>query len=328
MLLVLSHSTAFLYWRTFTQRRSRLRAVNPASGMTERLAWSAQLATELAQLGVIPSDNRPLHLLFANQTLRPAPNTMGLPPLSAHVQPVNLPAGSILRLTEHVAIVSPELCFLQMAARFSPEQLILAGYELCGTYALLPDPDNSGKDKVLERPALSSAESIAAILAHPIANRNRRARSAAPHIIDGAASPMEAKVAMLLTLPTAMGGYALPRLTLNPELRLGADARKLYPHASVRPDLYWKDARFDVEYNGDIHEGKEGRTKDAGRRAALEAEGVTVLTITYPQVTDDDAFDVLAKRIGRAVGAPVRIRMQNDGHTARRAKLRRELDLP
>lgn len=326
MPIVLSHTTAFLYWRTFTRRRSRLKPA-PASGMTERFAWTPQLATELAQLGIVITDNRPLHLLFAKAGLRPAPKADTLPPLRAHVQPTDLPAGSILRLSEHVAIVSPELCFLQMATRFSLDRLILTGYELCGTYALLPNPDNPEKNIVAERTALCTPADMANILAHPIADRNRRARIAAAHILPNAASPMEAKLAMLLMLPTAMGGYALPRPALNPELPLGKDARALYPHSTVRPDLYWEAARFDVEYDGDMHEGEESRTKDAGRRAALEAEGIGVLTLTYPQVADDAAFDVLARRIGRAIDAPVRIRMKDDGHALRRASLRNELDL-
>ena len=327
MLVVLSHTTAFLYWRTFTRRRNRLKPVAPASGMTERLAWTPQLASELAQLGIVPTEYRPLHVLFAKAGLRPVPNAGTLPPLRPHVQTAELPAGSILRLSEHVAIVSPELCFLQMAARFSVERLILAGFELCGTYALLPDPENPARDKVVERPALTCSADIANILTHPMAARNRRAQAAAAHLMDGAASPMEAKVALLLTLPSAMGGYALPRPVLNPELPLGRNAQTLYPHSTVRPDLFWADARFDVEYDGSDHDGEESRAKDAGRRAALEAEGVTVLTLTYPQVAGDAAFDILARRIAKTVGAPVRIRIKGDGHATRRTRLRAELEL-
>ena len=328
MPIVLSHSTAFFYWRTFTGRRTRIRPLVPASGMTERLEWAPQLAAELAQLGIEPAAGRPLHLLFANQALRPSRASKTLPPLVAHVQPAELPAGSILGLSEHVAIVSPELCFLQMADRLSTAQLILAGDEFCGTYALLPDPEYPDKTVVAKRAApLTSANDLAVIVASPAAARNRRARTAAPHVVDGAASPMEAKTEMLLCLPTAMGGYALPQPALNPELTLGDEARALYPHATVRPDLFWEEARFDAEYDGDVHEGELSRTRDAGRRAALEAEEITIVTLTYPQVADDATFDVLARRIAKALGTPVRIRMENDGHASRRAKLRQELEL-
>ena len=132
---------------------------------------------------------------------------------------------------------------------------------------------------------------------------------------------------MLLCLPTAMGGYALPKPTLNPEVTLDANARALYPHLVARPDLFWEEKRLDVEYDGDAHEGGESRAKDAGRLAALEVEGITVVTLTYPQVASALAFDVVARRIGRMLGAPVRIRMKNDGHARRRLLLREELGL-
>ena len=108
---------------------------------------------------------------------------------------------------------------------------------------------------------------------------------------------------------------------------MDAEAKVLYRRGSVRPDLYWPGARMDVEYDGDVHEGDESRISDAGRRAALEALGTTVLVLTYAQVADDPAFDVLARRIGKAIGAPVRIRMKDGKHDERRAALRRELEL-
>ena len=119
MAIVLSHDTALAYWQRCTFRRNRLRPAPLASGATERLAWSPQLAAELAQLGIRISGDDLLHLLFADQKLRPAPDIRSLPPIRAHVQNALLPAGSVLRLSEQVGIVSPEVCFLQMADTLS-----------------------------------------------------------------------------------------------------------------------------------------------------------------------------------------------------------------
>ena len=328
MHLVLSHVTAHRFYRSRTGRHPRPSATKASCGMTERVAWSDSLALELFRLGIEPAPRRPLHLLFAEPGLRPSARQTGLPPLRAHVQSAELPENSILRLTEHISIVSPELCFLQMARFLSLPQLMLMGYQLCGTYALLPNPDDPAKSIVAQRgAALATAEALAAITRTPIGAHNRRARIAARHIMDNAASPMEAKLAMLLCLPTAMGGYALPRPKLNPEVPLSPEAQMLYPHATVRPDLYWADARFDVEYDGDTHESAESRMKDAARRNALEAEGIIVRTLTYAQVADDAAFDLLALRIAGELGRRIIIRMRGNGHAARRAKLRAELEL-
>ena len=50
----------------------------------------------------------------------------------------DLPRGSLIRINEETAIVSPELLLLQMARAATPLELFLLVCELCGTYAIQP----------------------------------------------------------------------------------------------------------------------------------------------------------------------------------------------
>ena len=136
---------------------------------------------------------------------------------------------------------------------------------------------------------------------------------------------MEAKVALLLSLPAKYGGYGLPKPALNPALEPGDDAKKLYRVESYRPDLFWAEARVDVEYHGNPHEGEAARTKDAARQAALEADGIKVTVLTFPQVADPAAFDVVARTLAKRLGC--RLRIGVSGYEERRAHLREELEL-
>ena len=314
-MLILSHTSAFLYWRAFTGNRRRLPRPADATAMAQAERLTPTVRGELAAFGFVPTPKRPVDLLFSDERARS--QTRGI---RAHVTGENLPEGAIYRVSEHVAVVCPELCFLQMAKRFSPEQLILAGFEMCGTYAQV------GPELALqEREALTSAAAIRAFAATLPHTSTASALRALDYVLDGAASPMEAKTAMLLTLPTSRGGYGLPAPQLNPELPTTPEARQLYRRGKVRPDLYWPDARFDLEYDGGNHEDADTHAGDVARLGALAVMGVDVLTLSAPQLYDAAAFHrlagVVASRLGR------RLRVRRADFPVRVTRLREELGL-
>ena len=69
--LILSHNTAFMYWRSFTGRRFFLEDSPRCLAMTERVTITEVIHEELETLGIAFSARRPLHLLFAAPALRP-----------------------------------------------------------------------------------------------------------------------------------------------------------------------------------------------------------------------------------------------------------------
>ena len=315
MQVVLSHTTAFWFWRFFADKVDALRPASLPAGPRNGAPLSDEILRELEALGIFFSAKHPLHLLYAEQEQRPK-----RPDIQPHVHVGVLPPGAILRLTAHICIASPELCFTQLACTMTPERLALAGLELSAAYALAPGAG------LPQRPPLTTPEKLATFANLVVGMHGRKtAQRMAKYAVGGAESPMEAKVALLLSLPMKYGGYGLPKPTLNPVLEPGDGARKLYRVESYRPDLFWADARVDVEYHGDPHEGEAARTRDAARQAALEADGIAVTVLTFPQVADPAAFDVVARTLATRLGC--RLRVGVAGFEERRAHLREELEL-
>ena len=256
---------------------------------------------ELLGLGFDISENKPLDLLFYKNCTKSCSRLV-----CAHTTSRQLPPGSLVRLSEHVLIASPELVFSQIAEDRSFEQLIMAGCELCGTYRLFGDggPPLSLPE---ERPRLTRAADIAGTLQRFGLGPRTTAVRAARYVFDNARSPMEAKVALLLSLPPRLGGFGLPRPALNPDFYLGPEAYSLYPRKPCHPDLFWADARLDVEYDGADTHTAEAHAKDVARAAAFACEGVTVLTIAKAQAYDRRAFEtvagVIASRLHRHLPA-------------------------
>ncbi len=312
--IVLSHSTAFLVWRAFTGKIDALPSASLSAGSAGRVRLTPKLREQLAAFGVEPPPCRVLHCLVSDDNQRPK-----IPGVVAHIAKSPLPPASFFRLTPQIDIVSPELCFLQLARVLSPEKLAMAGMELCGTYSLREDKCYS------RRPLTSVAKLTNFLNAVPGVAGMRQANRILPHLLDNAASPMEAKLALLLCLPTMWGGYGLPAPELNPTIKLHKNARALYRVRSCRPDLHWRDAGVAVEYDGQDHENEDTHAKDVARIAALRTEGLDVMVLTYSQLANPEAFDVVAHTLAKQLGHRLRIRSAN--FEMRRAKLRDELEV-
>ena len=194
------------------------------------------------------------------------------------------------------------------------------GCELCGTYGL-PPRDGQPKD----RPALTSVATIRRYVdALPARVVPARAARALAYLMDSAASPRESELALLLSLPPLLGGYGLPKPTLNHPVPLGPEAFRLYPHSPCRCDLYWEDRRFAMEYQGEAaHRNRFG--EDVARAAALAAEGITVLTLTKEQPDDAAVFTAVAKTVAEKLDRQLRIRRED--FVVRNEALRRDLRL-
>ncbi len=313
-MIVISHRSAFLYWRHFRGTVASLKRVHRASLSVKAAAKLEDYTAELVHLGILATEKRRLDLLFFCKESRIQGKL-----IHPHVTAKTPPAGALIQLTPQVAIVSPEYCFLQLAQEWSPARAALAGMELCATYGLDED------EKRFSRTPLTTAAAIIALAKVLQPQGTGRASLAANYLMDRADSPMEAKLALLLCLPTSLGGYDISRPVLNAPISLSPAAKALYPHETCRADLYWPHVKLDVEYDGeDAHTGSM-HAKDVARAAALKADGVEVLALAAPQLHDRQAFEEVAKLIAARVGHPLRIRRKNFSEL--NAQLRQELGL-
>ena len=315
VLLVISHQSAYLFWRRFQGSAKSLRTLRRPTLTNQHVALTVNLAAELAALGFSPSSEKPLDLLFSSSASRSRAKW-----IRPHVAPASLPEGSVVLVSAHVALASPELCFCQIAHTRSRGAALMTGCTLCGTYAFVTIEGGLG-----ERSQLTSARQLRACCEVLGLGRESRAGWAARYVFDGAASPMEAKLALLLSLPARFGGYGLPRPEMNASIRLSDAAYALYPHSPCRADLYWAKAKLDVEYDGRDYHGSDMHNKDVARQVALTTEGIDVVPLTYAQIYDASAFSQVANMIAGKLG--YRLRIEAKDAAAKRRMLRRELDL-
>lgn len=293
MTIILSHNSALEYYRH--ARAVPRRAFDPLTAEPASPFSRERMLQDLERsgCGYLPL---PVHLLATNREDRRRNACTAW-----HVHEGALPPGALLRISDNVAIESPELCYTRLAPSLSRPKLIRTGMELCGTYALRPDLEEGFAKK--RQPSTSTA-ALARFLdsCGPLKGRAEAARSL-KYLHENSASPMETVAAMLLFLPHRMGGQAITTGDLNRKVAANDYTRALTGKSFLKCDILWPETHLCVEYDSDQrHTGSRRIAEDASRRAALTYLGYEVVTMTKQHVLDIDAFNnivlLLAKRLG------------------------------
>lgn len=245
-----------------------------------------------------------------------------------HLASNSYPIGSFRRLRDGVIVASPELTFLQMARTMTVAQLIEYGYELCGLYARTSDEPG-----FCPCPPLATQASISGYLDRIERLRLergqgmpwgiRRARQAIAHVCDRAASPEEAAVSMILSLPGGLGGYGLPAPRLNERVRLQRATAGLYGFDEFVCDLSWDEGRTVLEYQGSQHKERARRSFDMRKGNVLAADGRNVIQASRDMISSQKLMDEVAKSVSTACGIPWRA--SGARVLTQRLRLRRDL---
>ncbi len=249
--------------------------------------------------------------------------------MTCHLQTVELPGGSFCELPGGVLATGPELTFLQMANEMTDIELACYGFELCGMYAIARG-EQSG---FASCPALTSVEKISRYLdcvasCHEAVGRMMprglaRARRVLAWVADGAASPAEAKLCLLLVIPKRRGGYGLPAPKLNHKTALGAWARRDFGVDEYACDLSWPQQRVMAEYHGQVHKQRTRHARDVRKENILGALDYQVVVVEKDQLNSVEEMDLVAKALARGLG--VRLRVTVDDFRTRQIRLRTEL---
>ena len=258
-----------------------------------------------------------------------------LPNVKTHVRRALLPDRSFYKLDNGIYVASPELCLMQLAAKYSEPQAVKLALEMCGGYALDPiDPSSPFADldspdensDICKRPALTRASKIRAY-ANRLFVPNSRAHQThfLRYVADGSASPRETALCMLLCMPPRFGGYGIALPELNKRIEMSSSERLMIGVSHFDCDLYWaRRKKVGVEYDSKKHHTAiEKQERDAIRRNMLQYKGVQVIVATRLQVNKPGQFDKLARQIGRAVGK--RFRAPEKEHVEARSSLRKVL---
>ena len=209
------------------------------------------------------------------------------------------PDGSFIKADNGLIVSSPELCFVQMASELSFVELVLLGFELCGSYRL--DRTSELERGFRDDQPLTSTAKLASYLAKAKGLKGCvNAQKALRYIADNSASPMESNLTILLTFPYRLGGFGFSMPLLNYPVRIPSDVHRKEYKPTLFCDLFWPDVKVDVEYDSDSsHTASEKIARDSIRRNSLSSVGITVITVTKRQVYSTSELRKAAETLSR-----------------------------
>lgn len=273
----------------------------------------------------------------------------------SHLLTQEPPPGSF-RQTEHgFDVTSPEFTLLSLATQVSRNQLLMACYEMCSSFAVFtpcertqqqldeaislkfipPDcgwkriVDTKGNDTNLwKRAPLLSAADIAAFAKQAAGLRGvKQLRWAAERMAGQTASPFEVQTSMRVSLPRDEGGLGIG-ITNNARIPLSEAARSLYDKTCCYADILIESVTDSMgvilECQGrSAHDSEAASLSDAERTTALTSMGYDVIQITYGQIKDKRSFGNLAELIHKKAGLPYtpKIKQECDAEDALRQEL-------
>jgi len=292
MKLFISHQSALEFWR----KRRKLPG-NSADRRCNVVLSSEPARTEhLAFLDLV----LPVHIVLGSQ------KTRRLSPVATqHVFSGETPIGCFMNIGNGVMVSSPEFCFLQMASQLTLIELIELGYELCGVYSLpLAYDKKVPACGFYQRKQLTDTRKLGDFLEGMTGTKAcEKARRAVRYIQDNSASPMETKLAMLITLPYKLGGFGFKMPQLNYRINLPMSAKKYFSKDYYICDIYWPDEKVAVEYDSDkFHTGSERIANDSNKRNALALQGIQVISVTRKQLYRFKELDGAAKTLAKHLG--------------------------
>lgn len=327
MTVYVQGASALAHYRTSSARTDVERcprAVRTLTGATS--SHQAVIDEGIWRLGIgEPTADWPLDVLVRDAGQRSRSKSV-----RARVWHEDLAPTSFRTVSKNVYVSSPEFVFLQMAKYLDLPRLAALGMELCGTYrrnvvAFIPGTDDIIHVTDYHQQPLTTPKRIRGFLTSMrSAPGCSKALKALEYVLPGSASPMETALCLLLCLPRRLGGYALPKPTLNPPLVLSKAGRSHTIRHQAKPDLYWKAERLDLEYNGGEFHDESSRSTDSMRRKALEHMKVEVIELTRDELYSTSLFHATALRVAKKLGK--RIRSEDEGNfRAKRADLRQSL---
>lgn len=228
----------------------------------------------------------------------------------------SFPPGSFVEDPRGFAAPAPELLALLLGRVLAPGSLLMAISELCGFYST-----GASGAQAFAVPQLTTVEKIASY-AHGLAtlrqaSGQRMPRGAAlavgllPHAAERAASPAEAALTLLLSLPSGLGGFGLPAPALNQRIVVGG--------CECVCDLSWNGGSCLLEYQGATHKQRWRRAFDRRKGNLLRADGRVLLEAGRDDLMSFSGMSQLAESLAEVLGVPL--------PPATRELLQRRIDL-
>ena len=223
------------------------------------------------------------------------------------VMPQDLPKNSFVEIispgipfSDRVFVVRPELCFIQLANHLSFNELVYMGFELCGTFM----NDSRTEAGFVHREPIATLKSMEDYIL-PMKNTHGiyPARQAVKHLVEGANSPMEAKLIMTATLPYSRGGYGIPKPELNKSLSLSPEGMSVLRQRQIIADAVWEGQKLVMEYDSNLaHLTSTQHARDKNRISAMTFSGYKVVPVTYEDVSNFRGYEKTFRAFRKSLG--------------------------
>lgn len=164
-----------------------------------------------------------------------------------------LPSRSFLNVGDGTAISCPELLFVEMATELELPQLVMLGFELCGSFSRDPVDPLEGATTYNVKPA-TTVEKIKTFLDKAKWLRGaEQAMRAVGMVADNAWAPSEAVIAAAANLPFDECGYGMGPCVLNQRVVFADELAATTDKPSRVPDILFGDTRVGINYDGLVH---------------------------------------------------------------------------
>lgn len=297
-MIVYTGHTALEYWRWIA--RTATPSQRPPVARLERLPEITPRTSDAVLESAPFRESDTIELMIAGSNYKPkSMSRYTTQNFKYHARSCAFPPGALCRISKGILVTSPALLLVELANELDLIELIMLGCELASTYT--PNRDDLRGFSTCQ-PLLRPAGLQRFINQLGTYNGSKRARVAAKHMIPDSASPMETKVALLLSLPKRLGGFGLPTPELNHEITVETERCVGYKRGAIRFDMFWKKGSLAVEYDSDQwHTGPEKIQADSMRRNAINALGYDVITITNQEYQNIDSMTDIARTIAKKV---------------------------
>ena len=207
------------------------------------------------------------------------------------------PRGAVVKADKEW-VASPELVFLELAAKIDIHRLILLGLQMCSHP---PGKPNS---------ALTTKRKLQALIKKmPGFKGHVNAERAILYIENGSNSIMESLSYMILTLPHSLGGFGLSGASFNHEIVLDSEGRKHLKQKRCFVDLFYKRKNLAIEYDSFAHHSTPSEQgKGLQRSTTLWRQGIDVLQLSPIQIYKKESCTEFAQNLASRLEKRVRIR--------------------
>lgn len=293
MAIFYTDETALEFWQWHASTGSVLEL--PKRSRLSRLASQPSTVGDIrAAAECFHRSDEPLHVMALSSNVKRHASD-----IKFHFFSGILPNEAFFRLNQDAFVASPEYIFVQLANKLNLTELLLLGCEMTGTYYRNQD-DTRGFSKI---PPLTSVEKLSRFVKRCNGiDGVKKARRASSYLIGNAASPMEAEAALMVSLPKALGGYGLPKPSLNHPLPLSAEQQSSMKRESIIADMLWTKGKVAVEYDSNQwHSGNDKFIKDSKRRNDILSLGYHVQSITFDEISSIVSMDSICETLRKTM---------------------------